>query len=138
MHVCAGPELKVTLCGITQYAAVRNSGSGAPFRAVTARHTIGVLPGCDHYFYTFFVLLWLLLLSMHYFYFNCGLRTDENKVVMVLIAYISRDKFTRRLRLVKVSQRVVHSIVQVHVVRCNPKPIPKQPQFLCSGSNFKK
>ncbi|KAK1440400.1 hypothetical protein QVD17_06226 [Tagetes erecta] len=44
MHVFASPELKVTLNGNTQYAAVRSTASGAPFRAITVRDTIGDLP----------------------------------------------------------------------------------------------
>ncbi|KAK9287513.1 hypothetical protein L1049_015934 [Liquidambar formosana] len=44
MHVFAGPELKVPLSGNTQYAAVRSTASGAPFRAITVRDTIGDLP----------------------------------------------------------------------------------------------
>lgn len=44
MHVFAGPELKVTLGDGTHYAAVRSTASGAPFRAITVRDTIGDLP----------------------------------------------------------------------------------------------
>ncbi|KAF8404029.1 hypothetical protein HHK36_008905 [Tetracentron sinense] len=44
MHVFAGPELKITLPGNVQYAAVRSTASGAPFRAITVRDTIGDLP----------------------------------------------------------------------------------------------
>ncbi|KAI8532023.1 hypothetical protein RHMOL_Rhmol11G0180800 [Rhododendron molle] len=44
MHVFAGPELRVTLNGNTQYAAVRSTSTGAPFRAITVRDTIGELP----------------------------------------------------------------------------------------------
>ncbi|XP_059648301.1 DNA (cytosine-5)-methyltransferase 1A-like isoform X2 [Cornus florida] len=44
MHVFAGPELKVTLNGNTQYAAVRSTSTGAPFRAITVRDTIADLP----------------------------------------------------------------------------------------------
>ncbi|KAK2987011.1 hypothetical protein RJ640_024909 [Escallonia rubra] len=44
MHVFAGPKLKVTLNGNIQYAAVRNTATGAPFRAITVRDTIGELP----------------------------------------------------------------------------------------------
>ncbi|XP_058090030.1 DNA (cytosine-5)-methyltransferase 1B-like [Magnolia sinica] len=44
MHVFAGPELKITLPGDVQYAAVRSTAGGAPFRAITVRDTIGDLP----------------------------------------------------------------------------------------------
>ena len=44
MHVFAGPELKITLNGNTQYAAVRSTSTGAPFRSITVRDTIGDLP----------------------------------------------------------------------------------------------
>ncbi|KAM7482009.1 hypothetical protein LguiB_006592 [Lonicera macranthoides] len=44
MHVFAGPELRVNLDGKTQYAAVRSTATGAPFRAITVRDTIGDLP----------------------------------------------------------------------------------------------
>ncbi|XVF16901.1 hypothetical protein REPUB_Repub10bG0070900 [Reevesia pubescens] len=44
MHVFAAPELKVTLSHNLQYAAVRSTTSGAPFRAITVRDTIGDLP----------------------------------------------------------------------------------------------
>ncbi|XP_076952096.1 DNA (cytosine-5)-methyltransferase 1B-like [Bidens hawaiensis] len=44
MHVFASPELKVTLNRNTQYAAVRSTASGAPFRSITVRDTIGDLP----------------------------------------------------------------------------------------------
>ncbi|KAA8536618.1 hypothetical protein F0562_029096 [Nyssa sinensis] len=44
MHVFAGPELKITLNGNTQYAAVRSTSTGAPFRSITVKDTIGDLP----------------------------------------------------------------------------------------------
>ncbi|KAL5697799.1 DNA (cytosine-5-)-methyltransferase [Ranunculus cassubicifolius] len=44
MHVFAGPELKIPLPGNPQYAAVRSTATGAPFRAITVRDTIGDLP----------------------------------------------------------------------------------------------
>lgn len=44
MHVFAAPELKISLSGNLQYAAVRSTASGAPFRALTVRDTIGDLP----------------------------------------------------------------------------------------------
>ncbi|KAF8404027.1 hypothetical protein HHK36_008903 [Tetracentron sinense] len=44
MHVFAGPELKIPLPGNVQYAAVRSTASGAPFRAITVRDTVGDLP----------------------------------------------------------------------------------------------
>lgn len=44
MHVFASPELKVALNRNTQYAAVRSTASGAPFRAITVRDAIGDLP----------------------------------------------------------------------------------------------
>ncbi|KAJ1379466.1 S-adenosyl-L-methionine-dependent methyltransferase [Sesbania bispinosa] len=44
MHVFAAPELKITLSQNVQYAAVRSTASGAPFRAITVRDTIGDLP----------------------------------------------------------------------------------------------
>ncbi|GFZ03206.1 methyltransferase 1 [Actinidia rufa] len=44
MHVFSGPELKITLNGNTQYAAVRSTSTGAPFRSITVRDTIGDLP----------------------------------------------------------------------------------------------
>ncbi|XP_057972013.1 DNA (cytosine-5)-methyltransferase 1-like [Malania oleifera] len=44
MHVFSVPELKITLSENEQYAAVRSTASGAPFRAITVRDTIGDLP----------------------------------------------------------------------------------------------
>uniref|UniRef100_A0A803KRA2 DNA (cytosine-5-)-methyltransferase n=1 Tax=Chenopodium quinoa TaxID=63459 RepID=A0A803KRA2_CHEQI len=44
MHVFAGPELKVTLDSNTQHAAVRSTATGAPFRSITVRDSIGDLP----------------------------------------------------------------------------------------------
>ncbi|CBI27717.3 unnamed protein product, partial [Vitis vinifera] len=44
MHVFAVPELKITLSKNMQYAAVRSTATGAPFRAITVRDTIGDLP----------------------------------------------------------------------------------------------
>lgn len=44
MHVFAAPELRITLSGNSQYAAARSTASGAPFRAITVRDTIGDLP----------------------------------------------------------------------------------------------
>ncbi|CBI27718.3 unnamed protein product, partial [Vitis vinifera] len=44
MHVFAVPELKITLSENMQYAAVRSTATGAPFRAITVRDTIGDLP----------------------------------------------------------------------------------------------
>ncbi|KAL7235639.1 hypothetical protein ACSBR1_019019 [Camellia fascicularis] len=44
MHVFAGPELKISLNGKSQYVAVRSTSTGAPFRAITVRDTIGELP----------------------------------------------------------------------------------------------
>lgn len=44
MHVFAVPELKISLSGNDQYAAVRSTANGAPFRAITVRDTIGDLP----------------------------------------------------------------------------------------------
>ena len=44
MHVFAAPELRITLSQNEQYAAVRSTAGGAPFRAITVRDTIGDLP----------------------------------------------------------------------------------------------
>ncbi|CAB4264150.1 unnamed protein product [Prunus armeniaca] len=44
MHVFGVPELKITLSDNSQYAAVRSTASGAPFRSITVRDTIGDLP----------------------------------------------------------------------------------------------
>lgn len=44
MHVFAVPELKIALSGNSQYAAVRSTANGAPFRSITVRDTIGDLP----------------------------------------------------------------------------------------------
>ncbi|KAG6551170.1 hypothetical protein Mapa_007405 [Marchantia paleacea] len=43
-HVFASSQLGVTLPGGGQYAAVRDAGLGAPFRAITVRDTIADLP----------------------------------------------------------------------------------------------
>lgn len=37
MHVFAVPELKISLSGNDQYAAVRSTANGAPFRAITVK-----------------------------------------------------------------------------------------------------
>ncbi|PRQ32904.1 putative DNA (cytosine-5-)-methyltransferase [Rosa chinensis] len=44
MHVFGVPELKINLSGNSYYAAVRSTATGAPFRAITVRDTIGDLP----------------------------------------------------------------------------------------------
>ncbi|XP_009627548.1 DNA (cytosine-5)-methyltransferase 1B [Nicotiana tomentosiformis] len=44
MHVFGVPELKITLSETCHYAAVRSTASGAPFRSLTVRDTIGDLP----------------------------------------------------------------------------------------------
>ncbi|KAL7213907.1 hypothetical protein ACSBR1_026354 [Camellia fascicularis] len=44
MHVFAGLELKISLNGKNHFAAVRSTSTGAPFRAITVRDTIGDLP----------------------------------------------------------------------------------------------
>ncbi|XP_054785448.1 DNA (cytosine-5)-methyltransferase 1-like [Prosopis cineraria] len=44
MHVFAAPELRISLSNSVQYAAVRSTANGAPFRAITVRDTIGDLP----------------------------------------------------------------------------------------------
>ncbi|XP_058111603.1 DNA (cytosine-5)-methyltransferase 1A-like [Magnolia sinica] len=44
MHVFAGPELKITLPRDVQYAAIRSTAGGAPFRVITVRDIIGDLP----------------------------------------------------------------------------------------------
>lgn len=44
MHVFAVPELKIALSETSYYAAVRSTASGAPFRSLTVRDTIGDLP----------------------------------------------------------------------------------------------
>ncbi|OVA03935.1 C-5 cytosine methyltransferase [Macleaya cordata] len=44
MHVFSSPQLKITLPGNVQYAAARSTSTGAPFRAITVRDTIGDLP----------------------------------------------------------------------------------------------
>ncbi|BBN15236.1 DNA (cytosine-5)-methyltransferase 1 [Marchantia polymorpha subsp. ruderalis] len=43
-HVFASSQLGITLPGGGQYAAVRDAGLGAPFRAITVRDTIADLP----------------------------------------------------------------------------------------------
>ncbi|XP_042490225.1 DNA (cytosine-5)-methyltransferase 1A-like [Macadamia integrifolia] len=44
MHVFAGPDLKISLSGNVQYAAVQSTANGAPFRAITVKDSIGDLP----------------------------------------------------------------------------------------------
>ncbi|GAA0154402.1 DNA methyltransferase [Lithospermum erythrorhizon] len=44
MHVFAGHDLNVTVDNNTKYAAVRSTSSGAPFRAITVKDSIGDLP----------------------------------------------------------------------------------------------
>lgn len=44
MHVFSSPMLKIKLSENVQYAAARSTASGAPFRAITVRDTIGDLP----------------------------------------------------------------------------------------------
>ncbi|KAL8129196.1 hypothetical protein V2J09_018351 [Rumex salicifolius] len=48
MHVFASPQLKITLDNNVQYAAVRSTSSGAPFRSITVRDTIGDLPPVEN------------------------------------------------------------------------------------------
>ncbi|KAH9318768.1 hypothetical protein KI387_020537, partial [Taxus chinensis] len=44
MHVFASSQLKISLPGGLQYAAVKDAALGAPFRPITVRDTIGDLP----------------------------------------------------------------------------------------------
>lgn len=44
MHVFGSSQLKISLPGGFQYAAVRDAAGGAPFRSITVRDTIGDLP----------------------------------------------------------------------------------------------
>ncbi|KAI8027434.1 DNA (cytosine-5)-methyltransferase 1A [Camellia lanceoleosa] len=44
MHVFASPELKISLNGKNHFVAIRSTSTGAPFRAITVRDTIGDLP----------------------------------------------------------------------------------------------
>jgi len=44
MHVFGSSQLKISLPGGFQYAAVRDAAGGAPFRSITVRDTIGELP----------------------------------------------------------------------------------------------
>lgn len=44
MHVFASSQIKISLPGGLQYAAVRDAALGAPFRSITVRDTIGDLP----------------------------------------------------------------------------------------------
>lgn len=48
MHVFAGSELKVSMGSNTQYAAVRSTATGAPFRSITVRDAIGELPAVEN------------------------------------------------------------------------------------------
>ncbi|KAM7258254.1 hypothetical protein ACFE04_013995 [Oxalis oulophora] len=48
MHVFAAPELKIALAGNKHYSAVRSTQTGAPFRAITVRDTIGDLPAVSN------------------------------------------------------------------------------------------
>ncbi|KAK1370563.1 DNA (cytosine-5)-methyltransferase [Heracleum sosnowskyi] len=48
MHVFAGPELKIGLSKGVQYAAARSTATGAPFRAITVKDTIGDLPAVEN------------------------------------------------------------------------------------------
>ncbi|CAL9757578.1 unnamed protein product [Musa acuminata subsp. burmannicoides] len=48
MHVFAGPELKISMPMNVQYAAVRSTAGGAPFRSITVRDTIGDLPPVEN------------------------------------------------------------------------------------------
>ncbi|KAH9315101.1 hypothetical protein KI387_023728, partial [Taxus chinensis] len=44
MHVFASSQLKISLPGGLQYAAIKDASLGAPFRSMTVRDTIGDLP----------------------------------------------------------------------------------------------
>ena len=44
MHVFAAPEPKISMPGGVHHAAVWSTAGGAPFRSITVRDTIGVLP----------------------------------------------------------------------------------------------
>lgn len=48
MHVFASPELKISMPGNIQYAAVRSTIGGAPFRSITVRDAIGDLPPVEN------------------------------------------------------------------------------------------
>ncbi|KAJ9687716.1 hypothetical protein PVL29_016268 [Vitis rotundifolia] len=73
MHVFPGPELK-----INNYAAVRSTATGGPFRAMTVRDAIGDLPNigngaCETTMeklqsYSAFYPFSCLTVSLHYFW----------------------------------------------------------------------
>ncbi|XP_057863874.2 DNA (cytosine-5)-methyltransferase 1B [Cryptomeria japonica] len=44
MHVFASSQIKISLPGGLQYAAIKDAALGAPFRSITVRDTIGDLP----------------------------------------------------------------------------------------------
>ena len=44
MHVFGTSQIKISLPGGFQYAAVRDAAGGAPFHSITVRDTIGDLP----------------------------------------------------------------------------------------------
>ncbi|XP_043714468.1 DNA (cytosine-5)-methyltransferase 1A-like [Telopea speciosissima] len=48
MHVFTGPDLKISLSGNVQYAAVRSTENGAPFHTVSVKDAIGDLPAVDN------------------------------------------------------------------------------------------
>ncbi|KMT03309.1 hypothetical protein BVRB_8g198470 [Beta vulgaris subsp. vulgaris] len=99
MHVFAGPELKVTLDRNSQYAAVRSTATGAPFRSITVRDTIGDLPAVGN---------GASLVTMEYknepvSWFQKMIRRD----MVILIDHISKE------------------MNELNVVRC--QRIPKRP-----------
>lgn len=126
MHVFASPELKVTLNGNTQYAAVRSTASGAPFRAITVRDTIGDLPevgngaSATSIEVHFFFFLVYILNAVKYF---------KSLYIFICEQYKSEpiSWFQKKIRgdASVLTDHISKEMNELNVIRC--KKIPKRP-----------
>ncbi|XP_074301806.1 DNA (cytosine-5)-methyltransferase 1B-like [Silene latifolia] len=99
MHVFAGSELKINLGKDTQYAAVRSTATGAPFRSITVRDTIGDLPAVGN---------GACLTTMEY----------KNEAVSWFQKMIRRDMMT-------LTDHISKEMNELNLIRC--QKIPKHP-----------
>lgn len=89
MHVFAGPELKISMPMNVQYAAVRSTAGGAPFRSITVRDTIGDLPPVENGASksTINVIFWPLTFCVIYGYNLLNFFLIFSEVVEIVISF---------------------------------------------------
>lgn len=130
MHVFAGPELKVTLSGNTQYAAVRNTASGAPFRAITVRDTIGDLPVVGNGASAVNMEVFFLTIYGERFFFPiCFLLSRHILLSTFFLQYknkpVSWYQKTVRGDMLVLNDHISKEMIELNLIRC--QKIPKRP-----------